>query len=110
MALRGAGVEFDTAKMKIRQTEASVQCREPQKPTPCDPYNSPCLFDLSQDPCEFNNLAFEFPDILNRLISNIKELNATALEPIRRYSYPEAAPQYWNNTWTNWKDHLDPEP
>lgn len=37
---------------------------KPKNVTECFPGRSPCLFDVTKDPCEFSNLADEKPEVI----------------------------------------------
>lgn len=104
-ALSHIGIPFNVTHLKIQQDEADVKCRTPDYKD-CDPYSQPCLFNIASDPCEYKNLATKHPEILNELLEKIKEMNKTAVSPLRRFSYPEASPRYWSNTWTNFRDKI----
>lgn len=101
---------FNVTHMKLLQDEAQVICQQPPPPgiayTSCDSYNAPCLFDIEQDPCEYNNLADKYPAILNSLLESIQNYNLTAKKPIPRYFDKRSQPKKWNYIWTNWKDYL----
>ena len=106
-AMIGAtGSNFNESRIKELQTEADLKCSKPSDPIPCDPYQTPCLFNINDDPCEFNNLAAEYPEMVDRLLLLISEYNRTALTPIPRITHGEAAPSKWGYLWTNWKDFV----
>lgn len=57
-----------------------VNCNN-QKITNCDPVKKPCLFDISKDPCEHNNIADRLPDIVEELTILLGKYNMTAVPP-----------------------------
>lgn len=70
-------------------------------------HNGPCLFDISNDPCERNNLAKKYPSVLRDMLNRLETYKPVpALSPM---SSAEANPKYWNNTWTNWLDYTSKE-
>lgn len=83
--------------------EAEIKCLQ-RNVTECKPIESPCIFNLKQDPCERNNLAKDYPDILNNLQKLVEKYRKTAIKPRNIPRDPNADPIYHNNTWTNWKD------
>lgn len=72
--------------------------------TNCAPQLTPCLFDLISDPCEYNNIADEMPEIAERLWKRILYHNSTA-GPVGRESLdPDSWPPAHNYLWTYWQD------
>ena len=45
----------------------------------CDYTTEACLYDVVQDPCEYRNIAEEYPDIVDFLLAKLALFNATAL-------------------------------
>lgn len=88
-----------------RQTASEVDCRlTDNEERACDPLLDPCLFNLLDDPCEYNNLADQKNDILERLIANLNTYRLSAL-PIRNKGPDLSAnPRFHNNTWTYWQE------
>ncbi|XP_058126650.1 arylsulfatase B [Anopheles ziemanni] len=75
----------------------------------CKPMEGVCLFDLESDPCEYNNLADEHPDIVQSLLARLLAYNSTAVPPANLEDDPRGEPQHWNYTWHNFGDELEPE-
>ncbi|XP_077994395.1 arylsulfatase J-like [Glandiceps talaboti] len=69
----------------------------------CKPEEKPCLFDIDNDPCEYNNLANKYPDIVEGLLSRLQAYNATAVPPLNTDIDPEANPAKHNGAWVPWK-------
>jgi len=71
---------------------------------PCDPYGpTPCLFNIAEDPCEYNNLADKMPEKVDELLSLvIEEYRALSVAPLN--PYPDSSkwvdqrstPLFWN--------------
>ncbi|XP_077289818.1 arylsulfatase B-like [Arctopsyche grandis] len=91
---------------KIRQ-QALVNCSIIEKPIECNPFISPCLFNIKEDPCEFRNLAFhhQYEPILNDLLVTMAKYNATAVPPGNLPIDPKGDPALWQYTWTNFGDY-----
>ncbi len=68
-----------------------------------------CLFNVTADPCETNNLAFSYPDAIAMMESTLSLYSTTAVEPLNKPIDPRADPRYWDYTWTNYMDFLHPE-
>lgn len=92
------------------QNELEVNCGEqPIDAVPCLPLDGlPCLFDLSKDPCEYDNIADKFPELVEELLGLIQEYNQTSVTPLNAdpsiTDDPKADPKYWNCTVTYWTD------
>jgi hypothetical protein len=83
--------------------EATVSCTNEQI-MQCHPLESPCLFDVISDPCEENNLAEKYPNILKMLTKRLQEYNASAIPPGNEPIDERGNPKYFNYTWTNFGD------
>ncbi|XP_070560380.1 arylsulfatase J-like isoform X2 [Ptychodera flava] len=68
----------------------------------CDLSKRPCLYDISRDPCEYENLADKYPDVLQRLLSRLEEYNSTAVEPLYADPDPRSDPALHNGAWVPW--------
>ncbi|KAF8768315.1 Arylsulfatase B like protein [Argiope bruennichi] len=88
-------------------SKESVSC--PPKPanasTNCKPAKKPCLFNVTKDPCEFYNLANDYPEIVEGLLKRLSEYNATAIPPGNKPMDPKSNPKYHNYQWINWMDY-----
>ncbi|XP_065206161.1 arylsulfatase B-like isoform X2 [Planococcus citri] len=62
-----------------------------------------CLFDVSKDPCEKNNLAYKYPDIVTDLMEEMSKY--VPVSPLNEPRDPRCNPMFWKNTWTNWMDY-----
>ncbi|KAK4886995.1 hypothetical protein RN001_003266 [Aquatica leii] len=94
-SLRGKA-EINCPKYKEDNVSATV----------CKPLNAPCLFNIEKDPCEKNNLAQEYPNILNDLQSRLDFWKKTAVPPGNLPLDPKGNPRYWQYTWTNFGDFI----
>ena len=88
----------------------NVQCGE--KPenasTNCKVTEAPCLFNVTADPCEYRNIADDFPDVVSELLVRLSEYNATAV-PVRSVGTdPAAFPRHHGGFWVPWIE-LDPD-
>ncbi|XP_029838419.4 arylsulfatase B-like [Ixodes scapularis] len=81
-----------------------IKCgkRDPSKP--CAPTVAPCLFDLSKDPCEYNNIAEQHNEVLQRLLRKLDGYRETSVPPGNLPSDPQADPALHNNAWSTWGD------
>lgn len=85
--------------------KATVQCQNSVHKNPCDLTKAPCLFDLSSDPCEENNLA-DLPSysfILQLMKKNYEEIVRTVVPSRRRPTDCASDPKNFNNIWNWWQ-------
>lgn len=92
------------------RSNAQVTCNGHQPPSDsnrtyaCNPLESPCLFDIVNDPCETTNLASKYLDIVNDLQTKINYYGRIA-KPIRNQpSDPRCNPANFGGIWTWWFD------
>ncbi|KAF4527455.1 hypothetical protein B566_EDAN016258 [Ephemera danica] len=96
--------------LRLRNEATLLQCTNMPNVTSCDPLSSePCLFDLSTDHCEQNNLAESEPDILNQMLAALEVYNATVVPNIAQPVDQRSNPIFWNNTWISWNDVTQPD-
>lgn len=88
------------------RTQAEVNCTGKADGSLCKPLKSSCLFNVKEDPCEYNNLASKFPVILKRLEEALTQYNKTAVKPNNKPWDPKANPKYWDHTWTTFDDNI----
>ncbi|XP_001604760.1 arylsulfatase B [Nasonia vitripennis] len=90
--------------LKLRSS-ASLRCTVPESErVACHPLQSPCLFNIKEDPCEQRNLAASRAMILATLEEALLKYRVTALPPSNVPNDPKANPAFWNHTWVNWQD------
>ncbi|EFA02715.1 arylsulfatase B [Tribolium castaneum] len=103
---------LDSETIKTLRGAAEVKCprvnfEEIPESKKCNAVESPCLFNIKEDPCEQINLAAERPMIVLNMEMALARFKQTAL-PIRNVPRdPNADPAKWNNTWVNWQDYED---
>ncbi|XP_060531071.1 arylsulfatase J-like isoform X2 [Cylas formicarius] len=100
---------LDAHKVKALREAATVKCKKLQpedqlESKKCNILESPCLFNIREDPCEEVNLVNQRPVIVLTLEQAIINYRKTALPIINKPRDPNADPLKWNNTWTNWQD------
>lgn len=83
----------------------NINCGTPpvNRTTNCIPKKSPCLFHIPTDPCEYNNLADAYPDVVENLAGRIKELAGTAVEPVNKPTDKLANPSFHGGVWIPWQ-------
>lgn len=68
---------------------------------PCR-YNSFCLFDLFEDPCETTNIANKFPAVTERLKGELEKYWPEVKAQRTIFVDPKSNPVYFNNSWHTW--------
>lgn len=77
-----------------------------EKQFQCFPLEKPCLFNITDDPCERRNIAVLRPVTLDMMASEVNEFRLKS-QPIRKKPFDERSnPGSFNNTWTWWFDEL----
>ncbi|XP_054163408.1 arylsulfatase B-like [Oppia nitens] len=77
-----------------KPTNASVNCR---------PDVEHCLFNITADPCEYNNLAQIYPKVVDQLWHQLVSFNTTAREPGTQPSDPVCDPALHDYAWSCWR-------
>lgn len=68
----------------------------------CVPEKSPCLFHIPSDPCEFNNVAAQHPDMVQQLLKRLDEYRATMVPPNNKPVDPNGNPFKHGGVWQPW--------
>lgn len=63
-----------------------------------------CLFNVEEDPCEFNNRANELPEKVEELKNVLRKYRMSAVPIRNKPKESKGLPIHWNYTWTNWVD------
>ncbi|KAF6199735.1 hypothetical protein GE061_006033 [Apolygus lucorum] len=100
---------LDTEEMLRLRRQAVVECgvSNATDNTDCNPQESPCLFNLRQDPCEKVNLASFNRMILLNLEERVRRFRSTMLKARNVQSDVTADPGLWNKTWSCWQDEME---
>ncbi|XP_058832247.1 arylsulfatase B-like [Topomyia yanbarensis] len=103
----GKILSLNVEHAKQLRRDATVVCQTHPNDTICEPRKSPCLFNLTEDPCERNNVASNYPDIVLELNQEVQRYMKTAAEPRNKPADPRSDPLHYNITWTWWQDEID---
>lgn len=96
-----------TQNLYERRSDAEVICGDkPPEANPCLPLKGACLFDIDNDPCEYDNLAEKLPQVVEELLELLSWYNSTSVPPLNAPIDPMSNPKYWNYTYTNWGDYV----
>ncbi|XP_054932001.1 arylsulfatase B-like isoform X2 [Dermacentor andersoni] len=72
----------------------------------CDSTLAPCLYDINADPCEYNDIANENPEIVRQLRTRISAYKKSALNPTNLDQDPSSFPHNHGGAWVSWKDKV----
>lgn len=97
------------------RNNSTVRCNFEKEMRPCKPLKKPCLFHIVKDPCERVNLNYRPSDEMRKIVQAkidsfemvLEQFRNSALKPGNVRSTKDANPVFFNNTWTNWQDHLE---
>ncbi|KFM82794.1 Arylsulfatase J, partial [Stegodyphus mimosarum] len=86
--------------------DATIICGENFLPVSgrCDFSEGPCLYNITDDPCEYKNVARLYPDIVESLLDRLRELNATSLPLQPKEIDPLGNPMCHNFAHVPWMD------
>ena len=103
LSLSKIGMLPSASRILELRKNATVKCTNIS--SSCLPLKAPCLFNVIKDPCEQNNLADDYPEILEIMLETLSKHNETAIPPSNKPMDPRADPKFWDYTWTNFGDH-----
>ncbi|XP_054721312.1 arylsulfatase I-like [Uloborus diversus] len=69
----------------------------------CDPLTAPCLFNIQDDPCEYNNLASFETEVLQDLEKLLDTYRKQAVPIANKPLDPQANPKFHGYSWVPWK-------
>lgn len=95
------------AEIQRLRRKARIDCNGQRRPSEndsfyCNPFKKPCLFNITQDPCETTNIAELFPQIVKRLEADLHYYEKIAQPPRNKPADICSDPSRFNNTWTWW--------
>lgn len=96
--------------IETHRQRSRISCNDVQIPTEpqfqCFPLESPCLFNITEDPCERRNIALLRPVTLDMMESEVNKLRLKSLPPRNKPVDERSNPANFNGTWTWWFDEL----
>jgi hypothetical protein len=105
MALARVNSPVTGANILQLRKQATVTCSSSANNTNCDTARGSCLFDLSVDPCEMNDLSAEQPSLVQELTELLKNYTATLVPQLNQPLDPvRADPARFKNIWSPWED------
>uniref|UniRef100_A0A182K373 Sulfatase N-terminal domain-containing protein n=1 Tax=Anopheles christyi TaxID=43041 RepID=A0A182K373_9DIPT len=102
----GSTMHLTRDRVESIRSQASLECTDMEE-TSCQPLVRPCLFNIVEDPCERNNQADQYPDILRDLEHEVNSYRKLGAASRKRPSDSRADPALHNFTWTWWQDELN---
>lgn len=101
-------VEVATGKQKYGRVNGqpySFKCGN--KPfnasTNCDPVQSPCLYHIRSDPCEYHNIAASNPHQLHMVLDRLSVYRKSMVAPRNKPNDPRGDPEKHGGVWTPWE-------
>ncbi|XP_060839029.1 arylsulfatase B-like [Rhopalosiphum padi] len=70
-------------------------------------FDSPCLFDIQRDPCEYQNIASRYPEALNMTIDMLLQFKKELMMQNYQEIDPEADPRFFDGYWDTWMEKSD---
>ncbi|XP_013392220.1 arylsulfatase J-like isoform X1 [Lingula anatina] len=99
-------VDVDTFHLTVTPDVVTCGAKPANASTNCQPTNSPCLYHIVKDPCEYNNIANENPQLVAKMLTRLREFNATAVPPRNKPQDLRGLPIFNNGAWGPWMDGL----
>lgn len=99
----------DESTINALRSQITLDCPKSDDDASCKLTQQVCLFNITADPCERNNLAFKYPTVIKMMEETLNTFNATAIPPGNKPIDPRADPKFFDYTWTNWLDFYDPK-
>ncbi|XP_055357297.1 arylsulfatase J-like [Paramacrobiotus metropolitanus] len=89
-----------------QESNASIKCAPAAltEKRSCDGTVRYCLYDLTNDPCETDNVANEQPGIMTQLLGTIAQYSKSAIAGRQKPFDARADPKLHNGMWTAWDD------
>ncbi|XP_077553937.1 arylsulfatase B-like isoform X2 [Haemaphysalis longicornis] len=78
--------------------------RDASPESTCNSVLAPCLFDIVEDPCEYNNLASDKPQVVDRLLSRLEHYRSGSVPPGNVEVEAQASPDLHDGVWVPWGD------
>jgi len=82
-----------------------INCTEPKKYKKCDMregVDQKCLFNIVDDPCEYNNIADQHPEIVDELTAKLDKFKESMVDPMLSDTDPASDPALHDNVWEPW--------
>ncbi|CAG5130887.1 unnamed protein product [Candidula unifasciata] len=89
---------------RISESPVIVQCgpKPANASTNCNSTVSPCLYHIPSDPCEYNNIAQQNPDVVTRILSRLQYYTSTMVPPGNQPFDDRGNPKYHQGAWMPW--------
>ncbi|XP_075728139.1 arylsulfatase B isoform X2 [Rhipicephalus microplus] len=102
-AVARAILSIGRALPKHTPSEVVTKCGQPRK-SECKPLEKPCLFDIERDPCEIDNIADDYPHVLQSLENRLQQHKKTMVPPLNKPPTRRSDPRYFDFTWAPYMD------
>ena len=99
----------DLGRPYVKPRPATIDCKIPKPENAsenCNLSHAPCIYNITADPCEFQNLASVRPDLLKFMLKRLDNHRETLVH-IRNKPFDMASiPAKHNDTWAPWVDNV----
>jgi len=94
---------YKPESMNVTTLDLTVKCAERNESLiACNHTTSPCLFNVIEDPCEFNNIAEENPQLLKSMMKKMLDFAQVSQAPRNCPTEKRSAPVYHGRAWVPW--------
>ncbi|GFR02792.1 arylsulfatase B [Trichonephila clavata] len=84
---------------------SEVKCNGvPETANECKPLDAPCLYNITADPCEMNNIANLYPEVVQSMLNSIKDYEKQAVNPQFQDQDPHGDPMCHGFAYVPWLD------
>ena len=96
--------EYNDVAFYSKGTPVKITCgtKPANASTNCDPVKAPCLYHIPSDPCEYNNIADDNKDIVNRLMDRLNHWTSSMVPPGNKPVDPAGNPRNLGGIWRPW--------
>ena len=97
-------------KPLYREEPFSVKCgpRPENASTNCKPWLQPCLYNVTADPCEYENLASSLPHVVTALQKRVEFYKHHSVHPLNKPVDDAGLPYHHHGYWVPWRKAVTP--
>jgi len=96
----------DDQSLLSMRSQSTVNC--PRQVADAKPCRTTCLFNITADPCELNDVTSEHPDVVKLMEHTLDLYKKSEVPRLNKPLELRANPKFFDYTWTNWLDFYEP--